>query len=51
MKDKILRFFFGYDNPSNLYEQCPFLAWVFIFVFIFYALWGFFLVFNIKFNG
>lgn len=45
MKNKILRFFFGYDTPVNLYEQCPILAWIVIGGIIAYGLFGCFVIF------
>lgn len=44
MKSKILRFFLGYENPINLYEKSPFLAWIVIGGLIVYGLWGFFVI-------
>lgn len=46
MKNKIGRFFFGHDNPNNLYEECPVLAWVILICFVTYGLWGFFVVYK-----
>lgn len=40
MKDKILRFFFGYDDPINVYERSPFLSWLFLGGIILYAIYG-----------
>lgn len=48
MKEKIKHFFFGYDNPVNRYEECPFLAWLVILFLIFYSVWGTIVVFNLK---
>jgi len=27
MKQKLNLFFNGYENPTNKYEECPFIAW------------------------
>jgi hypothetical protein len=45
MKNKILRFFFGYEYPINLYEQCPALAWLVICGVIAYGILGCFVIF------
>lgn len=46
-KNKVQRFFFGYENPTNLYEQCPFFAWLVISALVLYGIWGSIVVFNI----
>ncbi len=40
MKNKLEKFFFGYDNPINFYEKSPFLSWIIIICFILYCIWG-----------
>ncbi len=40
MKNRLVRFFFGYENPINFYEQSPFLSWVIIICLILYSIWG-----------
>jgi hypothetical protein len=47
MKSKMKRFFLGYENPVNLYEQCPFFAWLIIGSLAMYGIWGSIVVFNI----
>ena len=40
MKNKILRFFFGYETPMNIYEQSPFISWVVFTLLFAYILWS-----------
>lgn len=42
---KILRFFFGYEHPVNLYEQCPAFAWLIFILFVMYVIWGCLVIF------
>jgi len=47
MKDKIIKFLLGYDNPINLYKQSPFLSILLLAIVIAYAIIGCIIIFNL----